>query len=146
MCPSSPALLYISDMLGTDASKRCGQHGGWDAAASGKEAKEIGVRLFQEGLGDSPVPKPVRNFRALKRALIDARERAITILVERWPAAHPSFTQKVLPDGAVPQQAAHYGCGGLWMAIVDLWAGMSRPMERMSCSCMESEVCSIGIM
>jgi hypothetical protein len=95
---------------------------------------------------DSPVPKPVRNFRALKRALTDARERAITILVERWPAAHPSFTQKVLPDGAVPQQAAHYGCGGLWMAIVDLWAGMSRPMERMSCSCMESEVCSIGIM
>jgi hypothetical protein len=67
---------------------------------------------------DSPVPKPVRNFRALKRALTDARERAITILVERWPAAHPSFTQKVLPDGAVPQQAAHYGCGGLWMAIV----------------------------
>ena len=95
---------------------------------------------------DSSVPKPVHNFRALKRALVDTREIAITVLVGRWPAAHPSFTQKVLPDGAVPQQAVHYGCGGLWMAIVDLWAGMSRPMERMSCSCMESEVCSIGFM
>ena len=32
---------YISDMLGADASKRCGQHGGWGAAASGKETKDV---------------------------------------------------------------------------------------------------------
>ena len=111
-----------------------------------KKPKKSVSDLFKKK--GSPVPKPVRNFRALKRALIDARERATTVLVERWPAAHPSFTQKVLPqaDGAVPQQAAHCGCGGLWVAIVDLWAGMSRPMERMSCPCVESEVCSIGTM
>ena len=55
------------------------------------------------------IPKPVRNFRQLKHVLIDAQQRGIAVLVERWPAAHPSFTQKVLPDGTVPQQTAHYG-------------------------------------
>ena len=43
------ARYYISDMLGADASKRCGQHGGWGAAASGKETKEVGSRLLQAG-------------------------------------------------------------------------------------------------
>ena len=47
------------------------------------------------------------------------RERA-----EQWPAAHPSFTQKVLPARTAPQQTAHYGCGGLLMAIHEETARM----------------------
>ena len=108
--------------LSVVASMEAGAWAG-DAADSGKEAKEIGGRLFQEeGLAGPKACSQLSSTEACSDRC--ARE---SVRSEHWwnadaqtsAAAHPSFThaQKVLPYGTVPQPTAHCGYGGLWMAI-----------------------------